>query len=103
MIIDSLTERQINARDDIYRETALIIACRQAGDEFTDIVKLLLKNGADANITDNEGNTAMDYAYTNNREAYHILNKEQEGGRRRTLKHLHNPRKRSRSRRRHLH
>lgn len=103
MILGSLTERQINARDDLYGGTALMIACRQKGDEFTNIVNLLLKGGADVNITDNEGNTAIDYAYTNNREAYHLLNKEQEGGRRRTLKHLHNPRKRSRSRRRHLH
>ena len=60
-------------------ETALIMAAKHKyynGEtpEKTEIVKLLLENGADVNIKDDVGKTALDYAKQNGfRDVYELL------------------------------
>jgi len=48
---------QINIR--VKGNTALHIACHRG---YLDIVKHLLDNGADKNVTDNDGDTPLHYA-----------------------------------------
>lgn len=56
----------VNAKDDTFGHTALIIASRKGRSE---VVELLLAKGADSNAADNYGQTALHWAQKKNFQA----------------------------------
>ena len=63
----------VNAKDDTFGHTALIVASRMGRSE---VVELLLAKGADSNVADNYGQTALHWARKKNfQEVVDLLQK----------------------------
>ncbi len=61
----------INVRDSVSGATVLFIACSYPG--YDDMVNLLLKHGAEVNVTDNKGKTPLIWAAGNSVESTKLL------------------------------